>query len=71
MSHPWTEEQYQALSEAIAEGSLEVEYDGRRTRYRSQREMLALLERIGKALGKTTGSARRVFMRADKGLDSE
>ncbi|WAP69048.1 phage head-tail joining protein [Jiella pelagia] len=40
------EEQYQALCDAIAGGQLEVEYDGKRVKYRNLSEMFAIKQML-------------------------
>lgn len=57
---PFTEEQYLALSAAIAQGALEVQYGDKTVKYRSLDEMIRILGMMGAALGVSTGSGRRV-----------
>jgi len=57
----YTSKQLADLEAAIAEGALEVEYDGKKTRYRSLEHMRSIRDEIRASLGITTkGRTRRV-----------
>lgn len=57
----YTTKQLADLEAAIAEGVLEVEYDGRKTKYRSLKDMRSLRDEMRAALGHTEkGHNRRV-----------
>lgn len=64
----YTTEQYNCLTQAIAEGVLEVEYADKKVRYRTLNEMLQLKNLMERDLGIVKpGSGRRVAV-FDKGL---
>jgi len=52
----YTLEQYNALTEAIAMGAHKVKYQDKEVEYRGLKDMLALQERMEKALGLNTGT---------------
>ena len=58
----FTQEQYDALLAAVATGTLEVQYSDKKVKYRSQEEMLSLLNLMANQLGIDTnsGAGRRV-----------
>ena len=58
MAGTYTLVQYQALVEAIAIGALEVEYDGKRVKYRSLANMLELKRSIERDLGLEPGTSK-------------
>ncbi len=58
MATAWTVERYDALCEAISLGALEMEYDGKKVKYRSLREMLALRRQAEQALGLSEAPSR-------------
>lgn len=64
----WTQEQLQALEEAIAQGALTIEYGGKRITYRSLDEMMRLRELIKKTLGTGTAGATTIKTTFSKGL---
>lgn len=57
----WTQQQHDALERAIAEGAVSVQYEDRRVTYRSQAEMLTLLESMKRSLGLRSPRATRAF----------
>lgn len=65
---PYTQAQYDSLIAAIAEGALEVQYEDRRTRYRSLNDMIRLSKVMERALGLTDTKPRRKRMAHSKGL---
>ena len=66
----WTQAQLTSLEAAIALGALEVEYEDRKVKYRSLKEMRSIRDSIRKELGLTTGEGKVVKSRHNKGLDS-
>ena len=65
----YTQTQLDALEEAIAEGALTVQYQDKRTTYRSLKEMRSLREEMRRELGITTSTGpRRANPRHTKGL---
>ena len=54
MATAWTVERYDALTEAIALGALEMEYDGKKVKYRSLSQMMVLRHQAERELGLTT-----------------
>ena len=64
----YTLEQLNALDEAIASGTLTVEYADKKVTYRSQREMLDLRRLIMTELGLISGNSGRKFAEFDKGV---
>lgn len=66
----YTLEQYQVLSDAIATGTVEVNYGDKKVRYRSLDEMIRILELMKKCLfpDSTTGvNSGRKFASFSKG----
>ncbi|HEY8708748.1 MAG TPA: hypothetical protein VIM34_12210 [Burkholderiaceae bacterium] len=51
MTMAFTREQHQALQEAIANGALTVDFNGRRVTYRSLDEMMRILSLMERDLG--------------------
>jgi len=64
----WTNEQLQALEEAIAQGALTIEFNGKRITYRSLDEMMRLRDQMKKSLGNTQPGATTVYTKFSKGL---
>ena len=64
----WTQTQLDALEEAIAQGSLSVQYGDKRVQYRSLDEMLRLRDLMRKELGKITAGSTTVLSKFGKGL---
>lgn len=66
----WTQQQYDDLCAAIAEGARKVKYADKEVEFRSQREMLILKAQMEKELGivEDVGPVR-VTLSHDKGLD--
>lgn len=64
----FTQTQLDALNSAIAEGVLEVEYDGKKVRYRSVSEMLQVRNLIRQSLGIAGAKPARKIGVLDKGL---
>lgn len=57
----FTQEQFDALNKAIAQGTLVVEYGDKKVTYRSLTEMLRIRNLIGTELGLiSTGGGRKV-----------
>lgn len=67
MSSTWTIEDLAAIEEAIATGALEVEYNDRRVRYRSMKDLIAARELIKRCLGLTKKTGTRFLCEAKKG----
>lgn len=55
----YTQQQINDLQDALAEGVLEVESDGRRVKYRSLAEMQQLLNVLEAAVNNTRPSSRK------------
>jgi hypothetical protein len=66
----FTQAQLDALEEAIASGSLSVQYGDKKITYQSQAEMLKARDLIRRSLGLTQASSSRVYPTVSKGLDS-
>lgn len=66
----WTTAQLKALEDAIANGSLVVQYGDKRVQYRSLDEMLKLREVMKRELygSAASGEAARVKTKYSKGL---
>lgn len=62
----WTQAQHDSLARAIAEGALTVQYEDRRTTYRSLEDMLTLLGLMKKDLGLVATSSYVVKASHDK-----
>jgi len=58
----WTQEQYDSLSNAIAQGILEVNYDGKKVVYQSLSEMRSLLAEMRAQLSPATSGYGRVYV---------
>jgi hypothetical protein len=56
-----------ALERSLYEGVLEVEYNDKRVRYRSFKEMQAIIDKLKIQLGKTAKTSK-CFAKFDKGL---
>jgi hypothetical protein len=54
----YTQEQYDALIDAIAQGVLRVEYADKRIEYRSLDDMERLLKKMGDSLGLNGNTAK-------------
>lgn len=67
MSTNWTSEDLAAIEEAIACGALEVEYNDRRVRYRSMKDLLTARELIRRCLGLTKKTGSRLLCESKKG----
>ena len=65
----FTQEQLDALEEAIASSTLEVQYKDKKVTYRSMAEMLRARDLILRKLGKSKASAARVYPTLSKGLN--
>jgi len=63
----WTQAQRDKLAKAVATGHTEVRFGDRTIKYRTQSEMIALLNRIDTELAGTR-SPNRVLTSFDKGL---
>lgn len=66
----FTNEQYTALSEAIALGATEVTYGDKTVKYRSLADMMALLERMASDLQLSNGELRATVPVVDRGLNT-
>lgn len=64
----YTQEQYTALCEAIAQGVLKVEYSDKKVEYRSLSEMLQIKKEMEQQLGLSNPANRRLFAIHDKGV---
>lgn len=66
----WSSAQLKALEDAIANGSLMVQYGDKRVQYRSLDEMLKLREIMKREIygSATSGEAARVKTKFSKGL---
>lgn len=64
----WTIEQYNALTEAIATGSLTVKYADKEVTYRSLNDMLRILGLMKTELFPSTTNTRRKLASYSKGL---
>jgi hypothetical protein len=65
----FTQEQYDKLNDAIAQGVLEVKYADKTVVYRSLDEMLRLRNVIGQELGLfSNGNGGRLYASFDKGF---
>lgn len=62
----WTQAQHDSLERAIAEGARRVQYEDRTVEYRSQSEMLALLQAMKRALGLTSTSTGVIKVEFDR-----
>lgn len=62
----FTQAQHDLLVKAIAEGVLTVQYEDRRTTYRSLDEMLRLLSLMERDLGLSSGAASVIKASHDK-----
>jgi len=60
-SSGFSQAQYQALCDAIAEGALEVQYSDKRIKYRSLDEMLKIKSMMQKDLTKCTSKKKGLF----------
>jgi DNA-directed RNA polymerase subunit N (RpoN/RPB10) len=65
----FTLQQLADLDESIAEGSLEVEYEDKRVKYRSLEDMLRIRALMAEQLGVTSKCGRRRLISYSKGLD--
>lgn len=65
----WTPEQLVALDEAIAEGTLTVQYGDKRVTYRSLEEMLKVRQMMRAELGLEEERPAVRFARFSKGLE--
>lgn len=66
----YTQAQLTALESAIAQGASECEFDGKKVKFRSLADMLALKHQMKIELG-TGARTKRLRMTAYKGLTSE
>lgn len=64
----YTAQHLTALREAMASGAQIVEFDGRKTTFRSLAEMQALETRILADLGQTVPQTRRIQVLTSKGV---
>lgn len=64
----YTQEQYTALCEAIAQGVLKVEYSDKKVEYRSLNEMYRIKKDMEKELGLANPANNRLFAIHDKGV---
>ncbi len=66
----YTSTQRDALQQALASGALTVEYDGKRTTYRSVDELKKALDIVNQSLSDQAGNprTRRIGIYASKGL---
>lgn len=65
----FTQEQYTALSEAIAMGAHKVKYQDKEVEYRSLKDMIALQGRMAKDLGiNSAGGSKRTVAVFNSGL---
>lgn len=67
LSNEKLEQKLDALDEAIFSGVLEIEYEGRKQRFRSHADMLKARNMILKQLGRT-GKLKRITVAANKNL---
>jgi hypothetical protein len=58
----YTQAQLDALKKAYASGALEVEYNGRRVRYRSLNEMAQIIEAIEAAISPAAAAPRTSYV---------
>lgn len=65
----WTQEQLDALEEAMTSGVLTVQYKDKTVTYRSLPEMESLRTKIRRALG-LSNKTKRTFANFAKGVDS-
>lgn len=66
----FTQEQYDKLNEAIAQGALKVKYADKEVEYRSLDEMIRIRDLMAKDLGLfDQGNGGRVFASFSKGID--
>lgn len=63
----FTQAQYDALTAAIAEGTLKVEYGDKKVEYRSLNEMIRIRDIIARDLG-IAGAPKRTLASFSKGL---
>ncbi len=65
----WTLEQLTSLEQAIAEGTLEVEYEDKRVKYRSLEDMKRIRAMMRQELGLNSNpNGRRTLASFSKGL---
>lgn len=64
----WTQDQLDALEEAIASSTLKVKYADKEVTYRSLDEMLKVRDMMRADLGITTGRTKRILSEFDNGL---
>lgn len=64
----WTQEQYQNLCNAIAEGAMEVKYGDKWIKYNSLSDMLKLKSVMEQDLGITKNPSGNSYAWFDKGL---
>lgn len=67
MSSNFTAEDLAAIEEAIVTGALEVEYNDRRVRYRSMKDLKEARTMIRKCLGLVKSTGNRLLCEAKKG----
>jgi hypothetical protein len=65
----WTQEQFDALEAATAEGVLSVQYQDRKVTYHSLAEMLRLLDQMRNYLAGADAPVRRKYAQFSKGLE--
>lgn len=65
----WTQDQLDAIEEAIASGTLEVQYADKKVTYRSLTDLLRTRELIKNSLSQTSGNSARVYPTLSKGLN--
>lgn len=71
MATSFTQEQLDALEEAIASGVLTVEYTDKKVTYRSMSEMMQARDLIRRRLGLVSSGAGRIYPKLSKGLSGE
>lgn len=66
-----TQTQLTALEEAIFQGALIVEYDGKKVEYRSLNEMILIRNMLRKELGLISGTNRAIYHSTSGGHDTD
>lgn len=64
----YTQEQYNALCEAIAQGALKVKYADKEVEYRSLTDMLRIRDLMAEDLGLKKSGGGRLYAKFNKGL---
>jgi len=65
----FTQDQLNAIEEAIASGTLEVQYADKKVTYRSLTDLLRTRELIKNSISKGNGNEARVYPTLSKGLN--